>query len=161
MTVKVVKTDGPIESYAHTKIIGSLCNAFMLIERPNIFIAEQLAQAITFHIYNEEKSSEITSDSIHLKVMAALNATGYADAADSLNNYRVSRKLRRKRIEVVYKNEDIVPYEMTRQWNKSNIANELIENDKMERQMARVIAASVEEKIFNLEIGRASCRERV
>ena len=74
--LKVIKADGSIEQYLHTKVIGSFSNALDLIGEPNIFAAEQFAEAVTFHLYHNETSSSITSEQIHLMVQAVLNSTG-------------------------------------------------------------------------------------
>ena len=85
MQLKVIKADSSIERYLHTKVIGTLSNALALIDQPNVFAAEQFAEAITFYLYRKRGVVKVASDEIHLMVQSALTATGYENAARALN----------------------------------------------------------------------------
>ena len=52
MQLKVIKADGSIEEYLHTKIIGTISNALSASGHDSTFVAEQLAEAITYYLYN-------------------------------------------------------------------------------------------------------------
>ena len=154
MQVKVVKSDGSLEQYLHTKVLGTFGNALAMTDQPNIYAAEQFTDAVTFHLYQKKKSSSITSEEIHLLVQAVLNATGYANAAAALNDFHINRKIKRRRIEVL--NEDAVHFDHDNRtpWDKSIIVHWLMENKKMDFHLARAIASSVEEKVLNIGILR-------
>ncbi|MHC5059620.1 MAG: hypothetical protein ACYTFK_00845 [Planctomycetota bacterium] len=149
MQLKVIKADGSIEPYLHTKVIGTLSNALALIDQPNVFAAEQFAEAITFYLYRKRGVAKVTSDEIHLMAQSVLTATGYENAARALNEHRLNRRLRRGRIEVI-DSDDQSPRLCL--WNKSRIAEDLIRKEKIERHTARAIAASVEQKVLSLDM---------
>ena len=131
----------------HTKVIGSLHNALALADESNVFIAEQLADAITFNLYRKN-AHHITSEEIHLAVDAVLSATGYYNAAVALSEYRNTRKLKRNRIVVVNDNKS------QSKWNKSIIVSGLIQKNGCNKHVARAIASSVEEKVLNLAMSK-------
>lgn len=148
MQLKVIKTDGSIEEYMYTKALASFSNAFDLIDQPNFFAAEQFAEVITYYLYHEKTSSTITSDEIHLMVQAILTSTGYENAAVAFNEYRLVRKLKRKRIEVT----SGLPAVNT-PWDKSRISNDLVKIG-IDKNVAKAIASAVEEKVLNMGIHR-------
>lgn len=156
MQLKVVKSDSSVEEYLHTKVIGTFNNALEMVDQANVFVAEQLAEAVTYHLYHEKAAHMVTCDEIHTLIESVLNATGYPEAADMLNDYRLARKLRRRRLEVidfVTPDSRLAQYQ-PQQWNKSYIIDDLVNKNGLDRQIARVIASSVEQKILNLEIMR-------
>ena len=150
MQLKVIKNDGSIEEYLHTKVMGTISNAFDLLGEPNIFAAEQFAEVITFHLYQKQGAVAVTSDQIHLMIQAVLTATGYDMAAQALNEHRLSRKLKRKRIEIIDEKDS----ESAQRWNKGKIAGGLMKKRGFGRHLARAIASAVEEKVLRLEITR-------
>ena len=155
MQRKVIKNDGDIEEYLHTKVMGSISKAFDLLEQPDIFVAEQLAEVITFHLYQKQDSVGVLSNRIHLMIQAVLTATGYEMAAEALNEHRLNRKLKRKRIEIIADDSDISrdgSQRIRHRWNKSIIVGDLMQKRGFSRQFARAIASSVEEKVLKLEI---------
>lgn len=153
MQIKVIKTDGFIEEYLHTKVIGTFNNALGLIDQSNLYAAEQFAEAITFYLYQKNSDKTITSNQIHLMIQAILTATGYQNAAAALNDYYINRKLQRRRIEILEDN-DIENSWIPGHWNKSYIVNYLMETHHLEYPLARAIASSVEEKVLNLGTNR-------
>ena len=154
--LKVIKADGSTEQYLHTKVIGSFNYALDLIDQPNVFAAEQFAEAVTFHLYKKNQTHTVTSEEIFLMVLAVLDATGYGNAALALRESHLNRKLRRRRIEVI-KNTASGPDDIesiTCQWNKSIIAEDLVKIHGFDRQIARAIASTVEQKVLSLGITR-------
>lgn len=147
MQLKVIKADGSVEEYLHTKVIGTFCNALSMINQPNILAAEQFAEAITFHLYHKD-SSVVTSDAIHLMVQAVLTDTGYENASSALNDFHLNRKLQRKRIEVIAEDEFAEPE--VKQWDKSFIVKGLLEDEKLDIHLCRAIGSSVEQKVLNI-----------
>lgn len=165
--LKVIKADGSVEQYLHTKVLGSFSNALDLIGESNVFAAEQFAEAVTFHLYNNHTASSITSEQIHLMVQAVLNSTGFENAAREFGEFHLNRKMRRKRIEVVNDlngdGEDENAGRRRELWDKSVIVLDLL-NKGFEREMARAIASSVEQKVLNigmLRIRRGLLKELV
>ena len=156
MQLKVIKSDGSVEEYLHTKVIGTFSNALALIGQPNVFAAEQFAEAITFYLYQKRGVVTVTSDEIHLMVQAVLTATGYENAARALNEYHLNREIKRGRIEVVDGGESTGAEATMRvsQWNKSRVVEDLMRTEKLDRHLARAIASSVEEKVLNLGMTR-------
>jgi transcriptional regulator NrdR family protein len=157
--LKVIKTDGAIEEYLHTKVLGTFSNALALIDQTNVFAAEQFAEAITYYLYQKRGADTITSDEIHLMVQAVLSATGYENAAKALNEYQLNRKLQRARIEVIqngcaeYDDLDM----MLGRWSKSKIVEGLVRKNHLDLHIARVIASTVEQKVLGLGMTKIKC----
>lgn len=158
--LKVIKADGSIEEYLHTKVMGSVNNALGVIDQANIDIAEQFAEVVTFFLYNQYNRRTVTSGDIFSMIKVVLAATGYEDAAVALSEHHFRRKMRRSRIEVVPVDvQDLADAEVLTdagesanrfRWDKSRIVEDLITEQGVCRQTARTIAALVEEKIFKL-----------
>jgi len=153
MQLKVIKADGSLEDYLHTKVIGTFCNALGLVNDMNIFAAEQFADAITFYLYRKRRMPRILSEEIHLMVLAALEATGYQHAAQALREHRLNRKLKRSRVEVVA-DAECGGERATSRWDKSRIVTHLVRLERIDKQTARAIAGSVEEKVLGLNMTR-------
>jgi transcriptional regulator NrdR family protein len=158
--LKVIKADGSIEEYLHTKVMGTINNALGQVDLANIDIAEEFAEVVTFFLYNQYNRRVVTSGDIFSMIKVVLAATGYEDAAVALSEHNYMRKLKRSRIEVVsvdVKNlADVELFTDTEEsfgrsrWDKSRIVDDLVNGHGISRQTARTIAAIVEEKIFNL-----------
>jgi hypothetical protein len=148
MQLKVIKADGTVEGYLHTKIIGTISNALSAGGYESAFVAEQLAEAITYYLYNNNSAGTVSSGEIYSIIQAMLSATGYEDAALVLNNYHFTRELMRHRVEIADNSGGHT------NWNKSQIVNDLTTRRHMERAAARTIASMVEEKILRLGISR-------
>jgi ribonucleoside-triphosphate reductase (formate) len=147
MQLKVIKTDGGIEEYLHTKIIGTISNALADSGCESTFVAEQLAEAITYYLYNNNSGGAVGSSDIYSMIQAMLSTTGYDDAALVLNNYHYTRELMRHRIEVVTTDGRI-------HWNKSQIVQDLVRRECLQRQTARTIASMVEEKVLRIGLNK-------
>jgi len=158
--LKVIKADGDIEEYLHTKVMGTINNALGQVDLANIDIAEEFAEVVTFFLYNQYNRRTVTSGDIFSMIKVVLAGTGYEDAAVALSEHHYMRKLKRSRIEVVSVDVQNLPdVELVTdseessgrsRWDKSRIVEDLINGHGIGRQTARTIAAIVEEKIFNL-----------
>ena len=159
MRIKVIKSDGSLEDYLHTKVIGTLSTALAESGNPDIFAAEELSEVGTYFLYNK-KTRTVTSSEIFSIIKAVLSSTSYENAAIALSEYHFERKLKRYRTEVVAVNiqhladaESLCHSQSHHQkshWSKSRIANDLETNDNIPRQTARMIASMVEEKVFSM-----------
>jgi hypothetical protein len=156
--LKVVKADGSVEEYLHTKIIGTISNALSSADHSDVGIAEQLADVVTYYLYYKQNKRCVTTGEIFSAIKIVLAGTRYEDAAETLNEYHYQRKLKRERIEVVPIDissladaEQLSDCEKTR-WDKSVIVSDLMAKYNIARQSARAIAAMVEEKIFSMDI---------
>lgn len=160
--LKVIKADGCIEEYLHTKVMGSVNNALGEVGQANIDIAEQFAEVVTFFLYNQYNRRTVTSGDVFSMIKVVLSSTGYEDAAVALSEHNYRRKLKRSRIEVVPIDiHDLNDAELmadaaetigSSRWDKSRIVEDLIAEQSVCRQTARTIAAMVEEKVFNVSM---------
>ena len=160
--LKVIKADGSVEEYLHTKVMGSINNALGEADLANIETAEHFAEVVTYYLYHQQDQRTVTSSEILSVIKAVLAATGYEAAAVALSERHFRRKLRRSRIEVILSDINELNdaelfagagYAKNRsRWDKSKIIRDLTETHKICRQTARLIAAMVEEKVFNMGI---------
>jgi transcriptional regulator NrdR family protein len=156
----VVKSDGSAEEYLHTKVIGTISRALSGAGCADIYLIEQLAEAVTYYLYNQHDSRTVTSGEIFSMIKAVLTSTGYDDAALLLNQYHMERRLKRCRIEVVFADVreladsaaqgESETEQLREPWDKSRIVENLVTQRGMDRQMARAVAAMVEEAVFNM-----------
>ena len=151
MRIRVMKTDRTVEPYLHTKVLGSFHHALSTSGHPDLFTAEQMAEAITFYLYSHQHNHTITTDEIYLMVQAILQDTGFPVAAQAINEHRLQRKLQRKRIEVVEDNQE---RPAPSPWSKSILVEYLIKKYRLNRPLARAIAGSVEEKVMRMGVSR-------
>ena len=160
MQLKVIKGDGSVEEYLHTKIIGTISNALGRINQPDISVAEELAEVVTYFLYHGQKRRSVTSSEIFSVIKAVLAATRYEDAAVALSEHHFERRLKRSRTEVASINideladaESLCKTELSdnrSRWDKSRIVQDLVAQYGVSQQIARTIASMVEEKIFNM-----------
>ena len=158
--LKVVKADGSVEEYLHTKVIGTISNALAYDGQADTHVAEGLADVVTYFLYQRKTSRTVTSCEILSIIKAVLTATEYEDAAIVLTEHHFNRKLKRSRTEVVSIDiQQLADAEMLygvqqspcrAPWDKSKIVDCLVTNYDVPRQTARTIASMVEEKIFNM-----------
>lgn len=164
--LKVLKSDGSIEEYLHTKVIGTISSAMAGVGEPDTCVAEQLAEAITYFLYQKRKRRSITCSEILSMVKAVLSGTGHEEAAIALSEHHLHRRLRRSRVEVVSVNvlqlsdaelicEDHHIHKRSR-WDKSRIVEGLISKYGLCPKIARTIASLVEEKILGMGINLVS-----
>jgi hypothetical protein len=162
MQLKVIKADGTAEEYLHTKVIGTISNALGAAGYPDIYVAEELSEAVTYYLYRRQNLRTVNSSEIFSIVKAVLTATGHEDCAVALSEYNFSRRLKRSRIEVVSVDiRELADAEQLCQadkiggkcrWNKARIVEDLVTKHGLTRQSARAVASMVEEKVFNLGI---------
>lgn len=160
--IKIIKEDGSVEEYLHTKVIGTISNALGEIGQADICIAEQLAEVVTYFLYHRQSRRSVASNEVFSIIKAVLTATSYEDAAIALSEHHFERKLKRSRIEVVSIDiqeltdaELLVGPEQSGsrcRWDKSRIIEDLVAKHGVRQQTARTIASMVEEKIFNMGI---------
>lgn len=162
LKLAVVKADGTVEEYFHTKVVGAIANALSTAGQPDIKAAEELADAVTFFLYHAGPNRSITTGEVLSVIETVLASTGFAEAAAVLNEHHFERKLRRCRVEVVkarlhelsdaeelYKDNASLPKS---RWDKSRIVDDLIAENGFDRQTARAVASMVEQKVFNLDL---------
>ena len=162
--LKVIKADGIIEEYLHTKVVGTINNTLGTIDEANIDLAEQFAEVVTFFLYHQQDRRRVNSSEILSMIKVVLASTGYEAAAAALSEHHFERKLKRSRTEVISVDvRDLTDAEFfigTEEadvrfpWDKSRIVEDLITENDMDRQAARMIAAIVEEKIFRMGMTR-------
>ena len=160
--LKVIKADGSVEEYLHTKVIGTITNALAKIGQPDIHVAEQLADVVTYFLYHKQARHSVTSGEIFSIIKAILAATGYEEAAVALSEHHFERKIKRSRIEVVsIEVEELADAELLCmaaelngrcRWDKSRIVKDLVTKYGVCQQPARAIASMVEEKIFSMGV---------
>lgn len=162
MQLKVMKTDGSVEQYFHTKVIGAVGNALIACGQTDMFAAEQLAEAVTYFLYHKRDSRTVASSEIYSVIKAVLAATGFDQAAVALSEHHCHRRIKRSRIEVLSADiRELADAErlagageltLRSRWDKSEIVTDLVTKYNMARQTARAVASMAEEKILNMQI---------
>jgi transcriptional regulator NrdR family protein len=160
MNLKVIKADGSVEEYLHTKIVGTINSAMSAAGQADIAVAQELAEVVTYFLHQKHSSRSVTSSEIFSIIEAVLAATGYEEAAAVLSEHHFVRKLRRSRIEVVLVDvQDLADAQMfccpgqtaeRSRWNKSRIVEDLITEYNVPRPTARAIASMVEERVLDM-----------
>ena len=160
--LKVVKADGGVEEYLHTKVMGTISNALAHADQADIHIAEQLSEVVTYFLYHKQNQRSATSGEILSIIKAVLSATGHEEAAVALSEHHFERKLKRCRIEVVSVDiQKLSDAEMLcggaesatkSRWDKSKIVRDLVTKHNVSQQTARTIASMVEQKIFDMGV---------
>ena len=162
--LEVTKADGTVERYLHTKVVGTINNSLDTIGQPDIGVAEELAEVVTYFLYDNKRRRRVTSGEILAVVKAVLSATGCEQAAIALSEHHVERRLRRARIEVL----SVAIHDLTdaeqllggnqrplgSRWNKTRIVEDLVAEHGLSRQTARTVASMVEERVFNVGLTR-------
>lgn len=158
--LQVLKSDGTTEEYLHTKVIGTINNALAAAGRPDIAMAEDLAEVVTYYLYRKENKRQVGSSEILSMIKAVLASTGHEPAAVALGDHAFERQLKRARTEVLAVNvqdfADVEKLYRTRQpperlpWDKGMIVRELVTESGLPHMTARAVASSVEERIFNM-----------
>jgi transcriptional regulator NrdR family protein len=160
--LKVIKADGSAEEYLHTKVIGAISNALAQVDEPDIEVAEQLAEVVTYFLYRRQNCHSVTSGEILSMIKVVLTATMFEEAAIALSEHHFERKLKRSRVEVASMDvRELADVELLSEaerldgkcrWDKSKIVDDLVAKHSLSRQTARAVASMVEEKIFNIGI---------
>jgi len=158
--LQVTKTDGTTEEYIHTKVVGTINNALSAAGQPDMAMAEDLAEVVTYYLYRSLGQRQVSSSEILSMVKAVLVSTGFELAAVALGEHALERRLNRSRTEILAVDvndfADVEKLYRTRHppervpWDKSRVIDELTGALGLSRQTARVVAALVEERIFNM-----------
>ncbi len=162
--LKVVKSDGTTEEYFHTKVVGTAANALCAAGQPDIHAAQEIADAVTFFLYQTIQPGAAQGSISAIEILSILKTvladTGFEEAAVLLNEHHFERKLKRCRIEVAQSDLDGLSdaeqliagdsNQIRSRWDKSHIVEYLIAKHRLQRQTARAVASMVEEKVFNL-----------
>lgn len=151
MQIRVIKADGQVEPYLHTKVLRTFHNALAQAGDVTLFAAEQMAEAVTYYLYRQKPNSTLTVDEIHLMIQSVLSATGFVYAAEALNRHRLRRQLNRRRIEIVGDTPDA---DQPNIWSKSRLAASIVRDYGTDMLTARAIATSVEEKVLVMNVTR-------
>lgn len=160
--LKVIKEDGAVEKYLHTKVMGTISNALASAGQADTYMAEQLAEVVTYYLYHGRKRRDATSSEIFSIIKAVLTATGHEEAAIVLSEYHFERRLKRSRVQVALIDiRELMDAELLARgqelggkcrWDKSVIVHGLAKKHGISRQTARTIASMVEEKVFRMGI---------
>lgn len=161
MQLMVEKCDGSREVYLHTKVMGSIALALGDCGNYHEGLAEQLAESVTTFLRRRYGKLTVSADEIHAMIAAVLSETAYEQAALALQENRIGRQIKRSRREVVHcdaaSNDDIVKYAdylleggPVEPWNKSVIVRKLEDGNGLPHNLARAVAAGVEEKVLGL-----------
>jgi len=158
--LRVVKEDGAVEQYLHTKVLGTISNALGSVGQADVYLAEQLAEVVTYFLYTQSGRRQVSSNEILSVIKAVLTATGYDDAAIALSEHYYQRKLNRSRVAVIPIDiEELTDAEALAsmdhhheqfRWDKSRIVQDLVQKYQVPYSKARAIASMVEEKVFNM-----------
>ncbi|HEX42932.1 MAG TPA: hypothetical protein ENN81_12875 [Phycisphaerales bacterium] len=157
--LRVIKADGGVEPYLHTKVMGTVNAALGRVGRADVYLAEQLADVVTYYLYHEGRRSRVASSEILSMVKVVLSSTGHEDAAAALSEHHYERQLKRRRIEVapidVEGVEDAALLwnggaDGRQPWEKGRIVRDLVDKHGLAPETARTIASMVEEKVFGM-----------
>ncbi|NQV32123.1 MAG: hypothetical protein HQ515_05475 [Phycisphaeraceae bacterium] len=160
--LEVIKTDGSFEMYLHTKVLGTLCNAFGLTEQSDLFLAQELAEVVTYYLYHDKERipRQVSSSEILSIIKVVLTTTGHDNVAEALSEHHYERLLRRNRTEVACTPIDTLvdaqhlcendPSAFRDKWSKAQIVHDLIKDHHLARQVARAVAGMVEEKVLRI-----------
>jgi transcriptional regulator NrdR family protein len=164
--LSVIKSDGSMEEYMHTKVLHTIDRALASTGEPDSVVAERLAEVITYFLYGERACSVVPSSEILAAIKIVLAATGYDNAAEVLSEHHFQRRLQRNRVEVFRTNgsepsgpEQLLELQTNAEravWCKSIIVDDLVNKQDFDRQSARVVAAMVEEKILAMQLSKVS-----
>lgn len=160
--LRVRKSDGSIEAYLHTKVLGTINNALTACGQGDMVMAEDLTEVVTFYLYNKHGRATATSGEIFAMIKAVLAATGHEEAALALAKHAFERRLKRVRTEVlavdIHELTDAQqlfqsdPAPARTAWDKGRIVQDLTERFGLPRRTARAVASGVEEKLFRMEM---------
>ena len=160
--LKVIKEDGSTEEYLHTKVMGTIANALASIDQADMYLAEQLAEVVTYYLYHRQDRRDVTSSEIFSIIKAVLTATGHEEAAIALSEYHFERRVKRSRVQVASVDiRELMDAELLARaddtdgkcrWDKSIIVRGLAAKHGIPQQTARTIASMVEEKIFRMGV---------
>jgi len=145
-----------------TKVMGTISNALASIDQADMYLAEQLAEVVTYYLYHRQDRRDVTSSEIFSIIKAVLTATGHEEAAIALSEYHFERRVKRSRVQVASVDiRELMDAELLARaddsdgkcrWDKSIIVRGLAAKHGIPQQTARTIASMVEEKIFRMGV---------
>jgi len=159
MRLDVVKADGSVEAYLHTKVLCTISNALGLAGQADTEIAEELAEVVTYFLYKRDGTGRLASSEIFSMVKVVLEAIGHEQAAIALTEYHHQRRMKRDRVEVVLMDVNKLSDAqlcsraeacMRSRWDKTRIVDGLTARYGLGRHTARMIASMVEEKVLGM-----------
>lgn len=158
--LNVMKEDGSSEEYLHTKVLGTISNALSGVGQADVYLAEQLAEVVTYFLYHRDGNRDASSSEIFSMVKAVLTATRHEEAAIALSEYHFERRVTRSRTQVapidIQELNDASVLARSEEldgkcrWDKSVIVRDLVAKHDIRPQTARTIASMVEEKVFRI-----------
>ncbi len=160
--LEVIKTDGSFEMYLHTKVLGTLCHAFGLTGQSDLFLAQELAEVVTYYVYHDKERTprQVSSSEILSIIKVVLTTTGHDNVAEALSEHHYERLLKRNRTEVactpIHTLTDAQhlcernPGLLRDKWSKTRIVHDLIQDHHLPQQTARAVAGMVEEKVLRI-----------
>jgi len=164
--LRVIKADGTTEAYLHTKVIGTMNNALSAAGHPDMSVAEDLAEVVTFYLYNRNGLRKVSSNEIFYMIKAVLAATDNEEAAAALTEHTLERRLKRARTEVlaidVQNFTDVEKLYQAKSppprtpWDKARIVHDLTTKSGLARPTARAVASMVEERVFSIGVSAIS-----
>ncbi len=165
---QIQKRGGQVVDFDLTKIADAIARAFEAAGQEDRFLAEQLAEAVRFHIERTFDDSVPGIEDIQDIVEKVLIETNHAAVAKSYILYR-ERRTRKRRATRVRKKVagkrvttdlalmvDAAGHEEMLDWDKGTIVDALITEAQVDRATARKVAAAVERKIFDTGLTRIS-----
>jgi len=165
MRLDVVKADGSVEDYLHTKVLGTISNAFSLVGLADMAVAEELSEVVTYFVYKRDGEGTVSSNEIFSMIKVVLDSTGYGDAAIALAEHHHQRRLKRSRTEVVSIDVNgltdaqlciFAEQPLKSRWDKSRIVEGLVGREGLDSRTARTIASMVEEKVLGMGVNLVS-----
>ena len=160
--LEVIKTDGSFEMYLHTKVLGTLCNAFGLTGQSDLFLAQELAEVVTYYLYHDKERTpkRVSTSEVFAIIKVVLTTTGHDNVAEALSEYHYERLLKRNRTEVACTPVHTLidaqhlcendPSVLRKKWSKARIVHDLIQDHHLPREVARAVAGMVEEKVLRI-----------
>jgi len=158
--LRVIKADGTTEAYLHTKVVGAMNNALSAAGRPDITLAERLAEVVTYYLYRKSDRRTVSSNEIFGMIKAVLAATGNDEAAAILSDHAIERRLKRGRTEVLLVDmqgyADVERLHRTKHppvrlpWDKTRIVQDLTVRAGLPHHIARAVASMVEERVLSM-----------
>ena len=164
--LQVQKSDGTHEAYLYTKVIGTINSALTATGQGDMIFAEDLAEVVTFYLYNKWRRRTVNSNEIYSMIKAVLVATGYEEAALALSQHTFERRLMRMRTQVLalemsefadaQKFHEMKQSRVSQPWNKGHIVHDLTTRFGLAHHTARAVASAVEERVLRMEMTNVS-----
>ena len=154
---QVKKRDGRIVSFEQDKITEAIFKAAKAVGGEDRYLAEDLAESVTFYLRKQFISQIPTVEEIQDIVERVLIKTGHAKTAKAYILYREKRaRIRKIRKGVVSGDTPESPFLLIRRskddvflWERKKIIEDLIKDKGISGNIAELIALEVEDQIFD------------